>query len=258
MTEPVIRLREVSKRFLLGPPWARRRVDALLPVSFAIEPGEMLAIVGESGSGKTTLARLCLGLLKPSGGVISFEGSVLTRHARQSRGKLAAVLQNPAMSLDPKMRIGVSIAEPMRIAGIPQFKRVAELLDHVGLPANFADRLPHELSGGQRQRVAIARALSTSPRLIVFDEAVSALDVSVQAQVLNLIRDLQADGGFAGLFITHDIAVARYVANRALVMRKGTVEDEVSSAALYRHAAHPYTQHLQNMSGLLNGNVSIN
>jgi ABC-type glutathione transport system ATPase component len=250
MTEPVIRLRDVSKRFLLGPPWARRQVDALLPISLAIEPREMLAIVGESGSGKTTLARLCLGLLKPSGGIISFEGSVLTRHGRRSRGKLGAVLQNPSMSLDPKMRIGASIAEPMRIAGMGQSQRVAELLDRVALPANFADRLPHELSGGQRQRVAIARALSTSPRLIVFDEAVSALDVSVQAQVLNLIRDLQAESGFAGLFITHDIAVARYVAYRALVMRRGAVEDEVSSAALYKRAAHPYTHHLQSMSGL--------
>ena len=257
MTEPVIRFRDVSKHFLLGPPWARRQVDALLPLSLAIEPGEMLAIVGESGSGKTTLARLCLGLLRPSSGTIFFEGAALTHHGRQSRGKLAAVLQNPAMSLNPKLRIGASIAEPMRIAKIGQPQRVGQLLDRVGLPQNFADRLPHQLSGGQRQRVAIARALSTFPRLIIFDEAVSALDVSVQAQVLNLIRDLQSEVRFAGLFITHDIAVARYLAHRALVMRKGAVEDEVASAILYGRADHPYTQHLQNMSGLLNGNASI-
>jgi ABC-type glutathione transport system ATPase component len=251
VTQPAIRLSEVSRRFQLGPPWARRQVDALLPVSLAVAAGEMLAIVGESGSGKTTLARLCLGLLAPSSGAIFFEGMPLVRHGRRTRGKFAAVLQNPAMSLDPKMRIGASITEPMRIAGTGTSGSVGELLDRVGLPANFADRLPHELSGGQRQRVAIARALSTAPRLIVFDEAVSALDVSVQAQVLNLIRELQGEGGFAGLFITHDIAVARYVAHRALVLRRGRVEDEISAAALYGEARHPYTRHLQAMSGLL-------
>jgi ABC-type glutathione transport system ATPase component len=251
MTEPVIRLEKASKRFLLGPPWARREIVAVLPVSLAIMPGEMLAVVGESGSGKTTLARLCLGLLQPTAGTIFFQGVAHTRHRRRSPGEVAAVLQNPSMSLDPKLRIGSSIAEPLRIAGADGSKRVAELLDRVGLPANFASRFPHELSGGQRQRVVIARALSTSPRLIVFDEAVSALDVSIQAQVLNLIRDLQAEVGFAGLFITHDIAVARYIAHRALVMKKGEVVDEISSAALYKAVDHHYTRHLQEMSGVL-------
>ena len=204
-----------------------------------------------SGSGKTTLAWLCLGLIQPSAGTVSFQGTPLVPHSRRLRGKLAAVLQNPAMSLDPRMRIGNSIQEPMRIAGLSDADRVRRLLDRVGLPSTLADRLPHELSGGQRQRVAIARALSTAPELIVFDEAVSALDVSVQAQVLNLIRELQGEVGFAGLFITHDMAIARYIAHRVLVMRGGEMVDMVSAAALYAAASHDYTRLLQKLSGLL-------
>jgi ABC-type glutathione transport system ATPase component len=247
---PVVRLDQVTKRYRSGPPWAAHHVDALLPTSLEVLPDEMVAVVGESGSGKTTLARLCLGLTRPTSGTVAFEGAALIPHARRLRGKMAAVLQNPTMSLNPRLRIGASIAEPMRIAGVLEPERVARVLDQVGLPASFAGRLPHELSGGQRQRAAIARALSTSPRLIVFDEAVSALDVSIQAQILNLIRDLQAEIGFAALFITHDIAVARYIASRALVMRRGRVEDVVSSSMLYGTAEHPYTRQLQQLSGL--------
>lgn len=251
MTAPVIQLEAVSKRFLSGPPWRQRAVDALHPVSLAVAPAETVAVIGESGSGKTTLARLCLGLLSPTAGTLAFDGAPLRPGARQLRGRLAAVLQNPASSLNPRMTIAAAIEEPMRIGGNLDRGRVGRLLEQVGLPANFARRLPHELSGGQQQRVAIARALSTSPRLIVFDEAVSALDVSVQAQILNLIADLRGQIGFACLFITHDVAVARYVADRAIVMRAGRIEDEIDKAGLYVAASHPYTRRLQATSGLL-------
>jgi ABC-type glutathione transport system ATPase component len=251
MTAPVIRLEAVSKRFLAGPPWRRRAVDALHPVSFAVSPGETVAVVGESGSGKTTLARLCLGLLGPTQGTLFFEGAPLRPGARRLRGRLAAVLQNPASSLNPRMTIAAAIAEPMRIGRCLERGRVGQLLGQVGLSETFGRRLPHELSGGQQQRVAIARALGTSPRLVVFDEAVSALDVSVQAQILNLIRDLRDQTGFACLFITHDVAVARYVADRAIVMRAGRIEDEIDKAGLYGAASHAYTRRLQAASGLL-------
>jgi ABC-type glutathione transport system ATPase component len=251
MTVPVIRLEAVSRRFLTGPLWRRRPIDALHPVSLAIAPRETVAIVGESGSGKTTLARLCLGLLAPTAGTLLFDGAPLRPGARHLRGRMAAVLQNPASSLNPRMTIAAAIEEPMRIAGSLKRDRVGRLLRQVGLPGDFAERRPHELSGGQQQRVAIARALSTSPRLVVFDEAVSALDVSVQAQILNLIGDLRDQTGFACLFITHDIAVARYIADRAIVMRAGRIEDEIDKAGLYGAASHPYTRRLQGASGLL-------
>ncbi len=251
MTMPVIRLEAVAKRFPMGPPWRRRAVDALLPVSLAIAPGETVAVVGESGSGKTTLARLCLGLLAPTSGTLLFDGAPLRPGARNLRGKMAAVLQNPASSLNPRMTIGAAIAEPMRIVGRLDRIRICQLLGQVGLPEDFVRRLPHELSGGQQQRIAIARALSTTPQLLVFDEAVSALDVSVQAQILNLISDLRDEIGFACLFITHDIAVARYISDRAIVMQSGRIVDEIDKAGLYVAASHPYTRRLQAASGLL-------
>ena len=251
MTAPVIQLEAVSKRFLTGPPWRRRAVDALHPVSLAIAPGQTVAVVGESGSGKTTLARLCLGLLGPTSGTLSFEGAPLRPGARHLHGRMAAVLQNPASSLNPRMTISAAIEEPMRIGRSLDRARVGRLLRQVGLSEDFGRRLPHQLSVGQQQRVAIARALSTSPRLVVFDEAVSALDVSVQAQILNLIRDLGDEIGFACLFITHDIAVARYISDRAIVMQAGRIVDEIDKAGLYVAASHPYTRRLQAASGLL-------
>lgn len=255
MSGPVLELAGVGKRYLGGPPWARHRIQALLPLSLQLGMGEMLAVVGESGSGKTTLARLCLGLTKPSEGLLAFSGAPVLGQSRKQRGELAAVLQNPSQSLNPSMRIGRSIAEPMYLAGMSQQAdrrtRVLELLDRVGLPRDFADRFPQELSGGQRQRVTIARALATRPKLIVFDEAVSALDVSVQAQVLNLIIDLQREIGFAGLFITHDLAVARYVADRVLVLRHGAVEALLPAHSLYEASPVDYVRKLQVSSGLL-------
>ena len=251
MRPPTIQLERASRRFVSGPPWRRRATDALLPTDLAVAPGEIVAIVGESGSGKTTLARLCLGLLRPTGGALLFEGTPLLPGARELKGRFAAVLQNPASSLNPRLRVADAVAEPMKISGLRDGARVAMLLERVGLPANLGRRFPHELSGGQQQRVAIARALSTKPHLVVFDEAVSALDVSVQAQVLNLIRDLRSDIGFACLFITHDIAVARYTSDRIVVMRGGRIEDAVSSDVFYRVAKHPYTRSLQLASGLV-------
>jgi ABC-type glutathione transport system ATPase component len=250
MTAPVVRLEAAAKTYVVGPPWRRRTLEALHPISLAVESGETLTIVGESGSGKTTLTRLCLGLLHPTAGHVFFEGRLLRPGNRRLRGRMAAVLQNPASSLNPRMTAAAAIEEPMRICGALDRKRIGSLLEQVGLPVSLAARLPHELSGGQQQRVAIARALSTSPRLVVFDEAVSALDVSVQAQVLNLIRDLRERVGFACLFVTHDIAVARYVGDRAIVMRAGSVVDEVRRADLYAGAKHPYTRALLVASGL--------
>jgi ABC-type glutathione transport system ATPase component len=250
VTTPTIRLDGACRRFVSGPFWRRRCIEALAPTDLAVAPGEIVAIVGESGSGKTTLARLCLGLLPPSGGAVLFEGARLRPGARELKGRLAAVLQNPASSLNPRLRVAAAVEEPMRIAGLRERGRAALLLERVGLPPSFADRFPHELSGGQQQRVAIARALSTQPGLIVFDEAVSALDVSVQAQVLNLVRELRDGIGFACLFITHDIAVARYIADRVVVMRGGRIEDRLNADALYGICPHPYTRSLQVASGL--------
>jgi ABC-type glutathione transport system ATPase component len=255
MSSPVIDLIEVSKSYTTGPVWSRRAVDALKPTSLQLRRGEMLAVVGESGSGKTTLARICLGLVKPTTGQLAFAGAPFPRNARALRGKLAAVLQNPAASLNPRLRVGTSIAEPMALAGIgdraSRRREVHALLEQVGLSSDFAQRFPGELSGGQRQRAAIARALSTSPELVVFDEAVSALDVSVQSQVLNLVGDLQERIGFAALFITHDLAVARYCSDSVLVMRDGRVEDHLAARALYVGSDNPYVWQLQVASGLL-------
>jgi ABC-type glutathione transport system ATPase component len=254
MIAPVLSLSGVSKVYGMGPPWARRAVHALQPLSLDLVRGEMTAVLGESGSGKTTLARLCLGLVKPSSGSLSFNGEAFPDRPGRLRGRLAAVLQNPAAALNPVLTVQQSIAEPMRLAGLLSHAairtRVSELLELVRLPAAFASRRPAELSGGQRQRVTIARALSTTPDLIVFDEAVSALDASVQAQVLNLIDDLKRQIGFAGLFITHDVAVARYVGDRALVMRQGRVEAEMAARDLYRPADNAYARSLQEASGL--------
>ncbi|MFO1147530.1 MAG: dipeptide/oligopeptide/nickel ABC transporter ATP-binding protein [Alsobacter sp.] len=251
MTPPTIQLVEAYRRFVSGPVWRRRSTVALHPTDLAVRPSEIVAIVGESGSGKTTLANLCLGLLRPTGGAVHFEGAPLRPGSRALAGQLAAVLQNPASSLNPRMRIMAAIEEPMRISRQSEPGRAMALLERVGVADSLAARFPQELSGGQQQRVAIARALATRPRLIVFDEAVSALDVSVQAQILNLIRELRDDVGFACLFITHDIAVARYVADRMIVMRRGRIEDVVPSERLYSVAEHPYTRALQLASGLV-------
>lgn len=251
----VIELEGVSKGFAAGPPWARRRVVALQGVDLAIQEGETLSLVGESGSGKTTIGRICLGLVEPTAGRVLLDGQPFATWRGKLRGRLAAVLQHPQWSLNPRVRIGVSVAEPLIVGHTVPYTevlgRVSAMLDEVGLQAAMARRYPHELSGGQRQRVAIARALITEPRLIVFDEAVSALDVSVQAQILNLIVDLQKRTRFAALFITHDLAAARYVAQSIAVIRHGRIVDSRMARQLYTPALHPYTRALQEAGGLI-------
>jgi oligopeptide transport system ATP-binding protein len=220
-------------------------------VSLAINEGETLAVVGESGSGKTTLARAIVGTLRPTAGTITFRGQPIDwtkgRTPPELRRQVQMVFQDPAASLDPRMSVQRAVAEGIRRHKLRPTKdaidaRVLEILDLVGLNERIAGQLPHELSGGQKQRVAIARALSVEPSLMLCDEAVSALDVSVQAQVLNLLLDLQGKLGLAYLFITHDLGVVRHVADRVLVMYHGRVVETADNDELFAHPRHPYTE----------------
>ena len=227
-------------------------VRAVDGVSFAIEPGRTLGIVGESGCGKTTTAKLVLGLEEPTGGAIRFEGRDLQQldadGRRQYRRSVQAVFQDPYASLNPRMRIGAIIAEPLttneRVSGQEANARVQELLELVGLPGHAADLFPHEFSGGQRQRIAIARALALSPKLIVLDEPVSALDVSIRAQILNLLRDLQARLGLSYLFIAHDLAAVAHMSHTIAVMYLGKIVEIGEARALANAPKHPYTEAL--------------
>lgn len=260
MSDPVVAMEHVSVTFAAGPIWARRQVKAVRDVSLSIAAGETLGLVGESGSGKTTVGRLLLGLLTLTCGAVRFLGEPFPRDRAARRraisGRLAVVLQQPEWALNPRLRIGASVAEPLSLSGlVPREERdarVSEMLRSVGLDAGFASRYPHELSGGQRQRVAIARALITGPRLVVFDEPVSALDVSVQVQILNLMRALQEQHGFAALFISHDLAATRYVSARIAVMRSGELVEVGETARFYALPHHPYSQELWRASSSTN------
>jgi oligopeptide/dipeptide ABC transporter ATP-binding protein len=227
----------------------RGAVRAVDGISFAIEDGRTLGVVGESGCGKTTTAKLVLGLEEPSGGSIRFQGKDLSRldaaGRRHYRKSVQAVFQDPYASLNPRMRVGAIIAEPLitnedLAAGVVR-KRILELLDLVGLPSRSADLFPHEFSGGQRQRIAIARALSLSPKLIVLDEPVSALDVSIRAQILNLLRDLQAQLGLSYLFIAHDLAAVAHMSHTIAVMYLGRIVESGEAQTLVAAPKHPYT-----------------
>jgi oligopeptide/dipeptide ABC transporter ATP-binding protein len=231
---------------------ARGVVRAVDGISFAIEGGRTLGVVGESGCGKSTTAKLVLGLETPSSGVIRFEGRDLQtlspaerRHYRRS---VQAVFQDPYASLNPRMRIGAIIAEPLitnaRLERGEVRRRILNLLDLVGLPAHAADLFPHEFSGGQRQRIAIARALALSPKLVVLDEPVSALDVSIRAQILNLLRDLQAQFGLSYLFIAHDLAAVAHMSHAIAVMYLGKIVESGDADSLVRAPKHPYTEAL--------------
>ncbi|MEA5451325.1 ABC transporter ATP-binding protein [Leptolyngbya sp. CCNP1308] len=233
----------------------RSHVMAVQDVSFQIQKGETFGLVGESGCGKTTLGRALLRLVPAMGGKVWFEGrdvlSLGSSQLRQLRRDMQIVFQDPYSSLDPRMSIGAAIAEPLKIHGViksrrNQQERVAYLLDRVGLPTTCMNRYPHEFSGGQRQRVCIARALALNPKFIICDESVSALDVSVQAQVLNLLKELQAEFDLTYIFISHDLAVVKFMSDRIMVMNQGRVEEIGPAEQVYRQPQKPYTQALIN------------
>ncbi|MCW5745474.1 MAG: dipeptide ABC transporter ATP-binding protein [Alphaproteobacteria bacterium] len=252
----ILEVRDLTKHFHLGgglfggPPAVVKAVDG---VSFSIRRGETLGLVGESGCGKTTTGRCILLLEQPTGGQVIFEGKDLTKlspaEIRVVRRKIQVIFQDPYSSLNPRMTIGQMLDEPMAVHGIvPERRarqdRVRELLTVVGLLPSMASRYPHELSGGQRQRVGIARALATEPSLIICDEPVSALDVSIQAQIVNLLENLQEQFHLTYLFVAHDLSVVRHISDRVAVMYLGKVAEITDRTALYAEPLHPYTQAL--------------
>jgi oligopeptide/dipeptide ABC transporter ATP-binding protein len=245
---PILEVRDLVKHF----PVKGGRIHAVNGVSFALARGETIGIVGESGCGKSTLARTVLRLIEPTSGRIVFDGEDLVRLSsaalRRRRRDMQIVFQDPYASLDPRVRIGASIAEPLVIHGFgvraERARRVAELLELVGLGAEAGSRYPHEFSGGQRQRIGIARAIAAGPKLVIADEPVSALDVSIQSQILNLLVELRDRLALSLLFISHDLAVIRYISERVAVMYLGQLVEVGEAATVYERPAHPYTQAL--------------
>ena len=234
-----------TKRFRAKP------FRALTDINISIKPGETLGLVGESGSGKTTLGRAVLGLAPVTEGVITFDGKDISHASRKDRRELSrdlqVVFQDPYTSLNPAMEIGSILAEPLGVQGQSPTQaraRVKELLDQVGLPSDAINRLPREFSGGQRQRVAIARALALSPKLIVCDEPVSALDLSTQAVVLDLFLQIQRDTGVSYLFVSHDLDVVRHISHRVAVMYRGEIVEQGPAEVVTHSPEHPYTQRL--------------
>ena len=251
MPEALLELRNISKSYAARR-GAGRTLRAVAGASLTLATGETLGLVGESGCGKSTLARLALRLIEPDAGTVRIGGQDFTgisaRETRRLRRRVQIVFQDALSSLNPRMSVGVNVAEPMRLQGIgtERERRSAalELLELVGLRPEHADRYPHEFSGGQAQRIAIARALILRPEIIVFDEAVSALDVSIRAQILRLILDLQQRFGLAYLFISHDLGVVKRIADRIAVMYLGHIVELGAAAEIYRAPLHPYTEAL--------------
>jgi len=253
--QPVIEAESLVKHFpVRGGIFSRAAgaVRAVDDVSFSIAPGHTLGVVGESGCGKTTTARLVLGLELPTAGIMRFDGEDLrsldAAGRRRYRRSIQAVFQDPFASLNPRMRVSAIISEPLitheKLSKGEVRMRVEELLDLVGLPTRAADLFPHEFSGGQRQRIAIARSLALSPKLVVLDEPVSALDVSIRAQILNLLRELQSRLGLAYLFIAHDLAAVAHMSHAIAVMYLGKIIESGDANTVARNPKHPYTQAL--------------
>ncbi|WP_076999702.1 ABC transporter ATP-binding protein [Variovorax sp. KK3] len=251
---PLLDVRDLAKRFQMDGGWgrARRELRAVDGISFQVRRGQTLALVGESGCGKSTVANLVMQLLPPSEGEVRVAGEAVDARSsaalRRVWRQMQMVFQDPAASLHPRMRALDIVAEPLRNYGLGdragRERQARELLERVGLPVAMQSRYPHEFSGGQKQRLGIARALALSPALIVADEPVSALDVSVQAQVLNLLRDLQRERGLAYLFVSHDLGVVEYIADEVAVMYLGVIVERAPRQAFFARPLHPYAEAL--------------